>query len=105
MDTITIIKLLKKFKCFQGVYPLDKIKPFKKRPIAIIVNTDKSNEPGEHWVSIFIDKNGSGEYFDSFGLPPLHDELIEYLNINCANGWRFNPIALQSDDSTTCGHY
>jgi hypothetical protein len=105
MDTITIIKLLKTFKCFQGVYPLDKIRPCKKRPRALIINTDKSNEPGEHWVSIIIDNNGCGEYFDSFGLPPLHVELIKYLDKNCTNGWRFNPIALQSDQSTTCGHY
>jgi hypothetical protein len=105
MDTLVIRKLLKNFPCFRGVYPLDLIPNVKQRPLALIVNTHPSNKPGEHWVSIVIDNDGFGEYFDSFGLPPLHVEIIQYLDKNCENGWRFNPLALQNTKSTTCGHY
>ncbi len=104
MDTILIRKLLKSFKCFKGVYPLN-LMPAMKKPLAIIVNTHPSDKPGEHWVSIIINKDGFGEYFDSFGLPPLHSEFVKYLDRNCENGWRFNPIPLQNKRSTTCGHY
>ena len=105
MDTITINKLLKDFECFKGVFPLDLIPSIKERPFIFIINTHKSDMPGEHWVSIAVDKYGNGEYFDSFGLPPLHAEIIQFLDEKCYNRWRFNPIALQSSTSTTCGHY
>jgi hypothetical protein len=105
MDSWTIDKLLKRFPCYQGVYALDKIPKLKKLPCAIIINTDPASKPGEHWVSVIIDEEGNGEYFDSFGLQPLHEEIIKYLDKYCSSGWCFNPIALQSTISTTCGHY
>ena len=71
MDTLIIRKLLSIFPCFKGVYPLDLIPSVKKMPSAIIINTHPSHKPGEHWVCVLIDKYGFGEYFDSFGLPPL----------------------------------
>ncbi len=94
MDTVLIRKLLKSFKCFKGVYPLDLIPTIKKKPIAIIVNTHPSDKPREHWVSIIISKDGIGEYFDSFGLPPLHAEFVKYLDKNCEKGWRFIKICI-----------
>ena len=71
METNIISKLLKNFKCFKGVYPLDKLPDIIKLPINIIINTDPSYMPGEHWVSLSINKDCYGEYFDSLGLPPL----------------------------------
>lgn len=105
MNTNEINRFLREFKCFKGVYPLDMIPYMEERPFIIIVNTHKSNMPGEHWVSLAIDKFGNGEYFDSFGLPPIHFEIIKYLDYNCYNGWRYNPIAIQSATATTCGHF
>jgi hypothetical protein len=105
MDTSTIKRLLKNYNCFGGVYPLDMIPSGRKKPLAIIINTHKSDKPGEHWVSVMIDKNGFGEYFDSFGLPPLHGEIITYLNKFCKKGWCYNPIPIQNVQSNTCGHY
>ena len=105
MDTIIIRKLLKSFKCFKGVYPLDMLPYKQKLPVNIIVNTDPSYKPGEHWVCICIDKNGVGRYFDSFGLPPLKREIFEYLQYKCIRGWDYNKVTLQSMTSTTCGHY
>ncbi len=96
MDTVLVRRLLKSFKCFKGVYPLDLIPSMKKKTIAIIVNTYPSDKPEEYWVSIIISKDGIGEYFDSFGLPPLHAEFVKYLDKNCEKGWRFNPIPLQN---------
>ena len=105
MDTVTINKLLWKVKCFIGTFARDtfpqKICPNK----GLIVNTDLSSLPGEHWIAIIINHDGTGEYFDSYGLPPLHSEFIKFMFNNCPNGWIYNDIALQCLACITCGHY
>jgi hypothetical protein len=32
----------------------------------MIVNTDKINESGEHWLGLFFDINGTCNFFDPF---------------------------------------
>ena len=53
---------------FIGVYPVDRV-PSKKMSIGqyAIVNLDKHNEPGTHWIGIV--KHNENEYiiYDSFG--------------------------------------
>ena len=105
MDTITINQLLKEYKCFKGVYALDKLPTLPTIPFTLIANTHPSHMPGEHWVSISINKDGSGRYFDSFGLPPLKEEILKFLDKNCLRGWKHNKITLQNVTSDTCGHY
>jgi len=105
MDTVTIRKLLKTFKCFKGVFPCDQRPYSTKLPLNIIVNTDPSYKPGEHWISISINKQGKGEYFDSFGLPPIVDDIIKFLEYNCSSGWTYNKKTLQNITSQTCGNY
>jgi hypothetical protein len=62
-----------------------------------------SSKPGSHWIVIFIDLKGRGEYFDSFGRKPT--TLFEnYLNKNCTR-WIFNTRQLQSIVSSYCGFY
>ena len=105
MDTSVIRKLLRKFKCFKGVYPSDRLPYNFKPPINIIINTDPSYKPGEHWVCISINTNLKGYYFDSFGLPPLKKDIIDFLDKKCKKGWKYNKYSLQHLTSTTCGHY
>ena len=105
MDTLMVRRLLKTYKCFKGVYPLDLLPYNLTPPINIIINTDPSYLPGEHWVCVCINKDGYGKYFDSFGLPPLKKEIFNYLQKMCVNGWSYNKIALQNISSETCGHY
>ena len=51
---------------FHGVYPSDKIPKLTKSRCYCILNTDKSGEPGSHWVALA--KNGSKVlFYDSFG--------------------------------------
>ena len=105
MDTTTIRKLLKTFKCFKGVFPSDKLPYQAKLPLNIIVNTDPSHKPGQHWVSISINAQGFGYYFDSFGLPPLVNNIIEFLNTKSTAGWKYNKYQIQNVNSSTCGNY
>jgi hypothetical protein len=100
-----IKKLLKTFPCFKGVFPCDQLPYDANLPINIIANTDPANLPGEHWICISIKKNGRGQYFDSFGLPPLKEEFFNFLERKCTKGWSYNKVALQNLNSQTCGHY
>jgi hypothetical protein len=108
MDTQTINQLLFKADGFLGAFPRDLI-PLnvtqKQKSLAMIVNTHTSEKSGEHWISIILNKDGTGEYFDSYGLPPLHGDISEYLDKMCPLGWGYNPITLQCLSCITCGHY
>lgn len=105
MDSQQIINCLKNVECFKGVYPRDCLpKNIKDTPAAFIVNTDSSDETGEHWVAIFIPKRSIGEYFDPFGLPPLHEDFTFFLNNNCEN-WVYNSLPVQHHESKACGKF
>ena len=90
-----------------AVLPIDYVKHKKtdNRPLGLVVNTDRSSCAGEHWVAIFLDGDGYGEYFDSFGLPPLRRGLIDFMNRNCSVGWCYNTTTLQEFDETVCGNW
>lgn len=90
-------------KRFLGVYPRD-LAPELKKGTGMIINTDPSEEPGEHWVAIYNDCDFNGVYFDSFGLPPLHEEILKVLNNSC-NSWEYNDIQIQNLRSIRCGEY
>ena len=83
MNTQQIDSLLKRDpfskKIFKKVCALDQIEQ-PTSPSAYVINSDPSNKPGEHWVAVYFDKNGKGEYFDSYGLPPSFLDLDEYMN-------------------------
>ncbi|HWY33610.1 MAG TPA: hypothetical protein VNX68_03120 [Nitrosopumilaceae archaeon] len=88
---------------FVGVFPADAI-PEKQYPGAYIVNTDSSNEPGQHWVAFYCTEKNQLEAFDSFGQDPgVYSEHIKE--------WMGNDYLilskniLQSEDSTLCGNY
>ena len=91
---------------FQGVFPSDCLRHLiPKLPCAVVVNTDPSHRPGAHWVAIFISKNGVGDYFDSYGLPPSATPDIEkFLNRHCVQH-QSNNVSLQGLFSTVCGQY
>jgi hypothetical protein len=100
MDTARIEQLLKNLHNFQGVYSSDTLP---ETPSLFICNTDPSTKPGEHWIAIHVDKNGYGEYFDSFGRPPRKN-FEDYMNTKCLQ-WTFNKRCLQSRISAFCGQY
>lgn len=91
---------------FIGVYPLDRIpKIIKNKPALLIVNHDKSNSPGSHWVAIYLPVKGSPEYFDSFGIEPLHKEFLKFFKKNKYTRVLYNKTQLQDFVSTVCGQY
>lgn len=104
MDSLTLVRLCRKdgdlSKIFLGVFPCDKL-PSVSYPACFIANTEPSTSSGEHWVAVFINKEGYGDYFCSYGLPPV---FPNFMDKNCYD-WNFNQKRIQGTFSTTCGQY
>ena len=95
--------LLSDVPIFRGTFPADAIPSFRKLPAAIIVNTDPSSLPGEHWVSVVLKSNSKAIYFDPLGFPPLVGEMQKYLTEHAANGIKYSAVTVQSPTNKTCG--
>jgi hypothetical protein len=108
MDASQLIRALQKLnnnhddKYHVGVYAADTIPNIIRKPAAIIANTDEQDKPGTHWVAMYIPKRGCIEFFDSYGLPPLADGHMKFLN---KKGVSFNKMELQSLTSKVCGQF
>jgi hypothetical protein len=92
-------------KTFLGVFPRDFLRKAESKiyPQALIVNTDDSMSPGEHWCGIYFDINAKGYFFDPLGNPPL-TEWISFLS--SGNGtWEFLTCNVQPKMSINCGLY
>ena len=107
MNTAEIKCILRNVDKFKGVFSRDTLPKVLIPPFGLIANTDISTTPGQHWIAIYLNSDGSGEYFDSFGLMPIVHEFKEFMINNCTNGWSYNPVILQTPSYTslTCGHY
>ena len=101
MNSDEIDRFLKaRLKDFDGVFSVDTLPD---DPRLLVCNTDPSDKPGRHWIAIYVDENGRGELFDSFGRRPNVD-FEHYMNRHCSS-WNFNDRQLQSVVSKFCGHY
>ncbi len=109
MNTIELINILTedKFskKLFCGVLPIDELKNFTfRKPCSLIVNTDESSKPGEHWIALFITKNGYLEYFDSYGIKPFKKEIFQFIKKHQMK-LIFNKKKIQNSLSINCGKF
>lgn len=105
MDELTVNTLLKKVSNFIGTFPLDQLPVHIPKNSGLIANTHTSDKPGEHWVAIFKDGLGCCEYFDSYGLPPLHLEFFDFIARNTSFNFNWNRQLLQCIECVTCGYY
>lgn len=90
-----------------GVFASDRLPNQEfQRPYGLIVNTDTHSKPGRHWCSIYSDKRGHIEFFDSYGKSPKDNSVTisQWIN-NKAKTITFNRNKLQSDQSSLCGQY
>ncbi|XP_053207030.1 uncharacterized protein F54H12.2-like [Panonychus citri] len=58
---------------------------------------------GSHWVSVYISKNRTGIYFDSFGRQPP-PEILSFILRN-TSFYEISKSKYQGDDSAACGYY
>ena len=86
-----------------GVFACNNIRKPRK-PCAYILNTDPHYKKGQHWVAIYIDRSNTGYYFDSYGLPPIKKEFVNFLQKHCRR-WEYNDVLLQDPGSEACGEF
>lgn len=86
-----------------NVFPANRMPMFVQLPVYIISNLDPDFKPGSHWIAIYIDVNGVGEYFDSFGRKP--EGYHKMFLIRNAKKWYCNHQQLQSYLTSVCGKY
>lgn len=115
MNTIELVNILSHNritkKAFRGVYSSDLLPKHKlKKPCIVIANTDPSTLPGTHWSAFYFPKNVDkkerrrGEFFCSFGSPPLSPEFQHFVERNCKS-FMFNNRQLQGNFSEVCGQF
>ena len=108
LNTLDILKLISNDQVarlvFLGVFARDKIPLKIKYPSCFIINTHTSSKQGEHWLSIYYNKNGEAEFFDSYGNHPSYYQLESYLD-KTSSKWTYNRKQIQSVISDFCGHY
>ena len=96
---------LKTIEEYRGTFPRDQLPVLKKFPSSLIMNTHPSTMKGEHWVAVYINKSGFGEYFDPYGFEPLVEEFKEFMNKSCPDGWTYNNEMIQGLTSVKCGQF
>ena len=116
MDTKQLDYLGSEIPGYQGAWPRDSKLPINEKKelksnypmISWIVNLDKHNEPGSHWVSVLITPK-SAEYYDSLAEPCPNDILEQILDrykktFNYDNiPFKNNLVKQQKDTTNTCG--
>ena len=106
MNNLEISRLLKSHpstrNVFVSIHSSDTlpIEERSRKPCAYIANTDKSNEPGQHWVCFYFPQNDIPEYFDSYGVHPMRD-FENFLKHKYIKSTKF----VQHPLSTLCGQY
>ena len=86
---------------FIGVFAQDRLPNIVKYPCAMVWHRDLADQPGEHWVAVYFDERGKGEYFDSYGLepPPKFKSYMQEHSVQ----WTWNTSQLQDLWTSACG--
>ena len=118
LSTSEINKMMKPFgSVYLGALPLDFMSHInlKKLPkkFGFVMNLDKSNKPGSHWVSVYVDikEDMSIEYYDSFARDPPAEfmkqikKLIDKLGVNVYLKLKINNVIEQNSKTSNCGWF
>ena len=84
-------------KHFRGVFSRDALPSRSHKVECGIVNLDDIQRPGSHGTAYRITKEGN-EYFDSFGLSSVPEEVAVYLRKKV----KYSPDELQDRDTVFC---
>ena len=72
-------------------------------PASYIFNTDKSDEAGTHWISIFFDGERRCQYFCPLATEPYGD-FYDFVEKNSREAF-YNKTTVQAPLSSLCGYY
>jgi len=112
LRAITIDNTLRNHPCtkntYQGIYPCDRLseQTIQNVPCALVINFDPHDKPGSHWISLWFDKNKNVDYFDTYSRPlSVNPDIFDFVHKNGKSVNYLSGDAIQSDDSSVCGHY
>lgn len=90
-------------KIFLGVFPSDML-PTKVShyPAALVINLDPHDQPGSHWVAVYLDSQGKIDYFDSYGRKPNLENIEKFIS-NAK--YKHNSTPVQRLLTATCGQF
>lgn len=113
MNNLQLERLLQRImgNVFRGVWACDQL-PLLTRcfplPSYFIVNTHKGDQPGEHWLALTLEKDGTATFFDSYGFPPTFEyyppSILHFLK-DRAEQILYHDRQLQHPLSVACGHH
>ena len=105
MDSNQLNKYAKRFSDFLGVFASDELSLLPKTDTGILIfNTDSSESPGQHWISLCITKECI-LYFDSLNLNfQFSDDISDFL-VKLDKNMIMNKIPIQTMDSSNCGKH
>lgn len=101
MYDFEINEICASFPNFLGVFSRDEIPIVHSYPSYSIINTDKASDRGSHWLACRVDLRKC-EYFDSFGLPPIYEEISQFIG---DRSLVWNNKRIQSYSSKNCGAF
>jgi hypothetical protein len=91
-----------KIPYFLGVFPSDRLPDTKGKPASFIMNHDRIDQPGSHWVALYVHPHPDNhfvEFFDSLAMKPP-DELYFWKK---RFSYGFKPV--QNIFADTCGEH
>lgn len=94
---------MKNIKGFKGVFSSDNAPILKQAKSSLIINFDKENEPGSHFIAVFLSNKNKLLYFDPLNLGFTPANIAIFLS-----GYKkcFNMSQnIQNFESNFCGFY
>jgi len=88
-----------------GTFSMDNLPQCKtfKKPLHLIVNTDGSGQPGQHWLGVYCSHHGDVEVMDSLASGPPYDPRLARFIRQFGGKITHNTHALQDTSSVACG--
>lgn len=107
MDTISIRNYIDPYQrqnIFKGIFPCDCLPTSFGLPAAFVINLSPRDDPGTHWVALYISESGYAFYFDSFGMKPTNFHITAFIKMH-ASRIIYNKKQLQHISSNKCGRF
>lgn len=92
---------------FIGTFPCDMLpESINQKVFGLVVNTEDHTQPGGHWLAIYTSSPvGAIEYFDSYGMKPSNDKIVDFLENTCNKFIQYSIKRVQGLFSTSCGQH
>src|SRR5215510_1051712 len=109
---LSLFRLLRmKHPTYLGALPVDYLKQIEinEYPSCVVINLDKSNQSGSHWVCAYFDTERNVEFFDSYAIPlSKYKHVNNFLKVYSKNtNCRIieSGLDIQSDQTDVCGFW